>query len=359
MRKRSGLFLVFLIAFLVAMALYKPIINPDYVVCIRALRLVMAGQYPYGAIGANGLPILPYLMPPWSFLFLAPLAGQPTIVWLSLTTAVCVTMLLDLSHWRWSALLLLAHPAFIGMIASSNPEWLLVGSGLWLLYRSGRRGWLRGVVWLLLSCKPQTTFILLVFDGVLACRQRDWRPFVVAVPTAASCLVLIPGFFDGVQRAHWSVTVLYDFGVPGAIIASLALFILYRLKYRHTAGIFTALSQDWRSIALLLAPIWAPYMLQYSLLASAFTMRRSGLWRIFCFMAVSLLSVALFWDQDHGAVAALSTLFVVVSAVALRKSSSDQLINWRLFGIRLDRGNRSCLTYHLKQQDQYIALVIR
>jgi hypothetical protein len=41
-------------------------------------------------------------------------------------------------------LLLLLNPIFITLLASSNAEWLWVGPGLWLLYRTPK-GWARGL----------------------------------------------------------------------------------------------------------------------------------------------------------------------------------------------------------------------
>ncbi len=47
-----------------------------------------------------------------------------------------------------------------------------------LLYRL--KGWWRGLAWALLMIRPQDSVPWLVYDGMQALRERDWRAFVVA-----------------------------------------------------------------------------------------------------------------------------------------------------------------------------------
>ncbi|MHB8626034.1 MAG: hypothetical protein ACYDBJ_04060 [Aggregatilineales bacterium] len=153
---------LFIVVFVSVRLVFPPIYNTDYLNTEIGLRAVLQGQSPYVSVN--------YLMPPWSAFLLMPLVDQPLNTWLALTIALFIASTIDLGGP--SALLLLAQPAFILLVASGQPEWLLVGTGLWLLYRA-KRGWLRGLAWLLLACKPQTTIFVLLFDG--------WKAFRAAI----------------------------------------------------------------------------------------------------------------------------------------------------------------------------------
>src|SRR5258708_6644915 len=162
--KRSLFTIVlFIVIFFVARAFIQPINDHDYTTAVDSVQSFLNGKSPYAPGHFN--------MPPWSIFFLVPLAYQPIQSWLALNIALFVAINFDLG--KPSALLLLVHPIFITLFAAANPEWLVVGSGLWLLYRT-EKGVGRGMAWLLLACKPQTTFILLVIDGWKAYRERDW-----------------------------------------------------------------------------------------------------------------------------------------------------------------------------------------
>jgi hypothetical protein len=238
MPKRYHRLLLFVIVFIGARLIVPPINNTDYLVSISALRSVIIGQTTYGS---------GYLMPPWSFIFLLPISGQIINVWLALTIALFTAAIVDLGGW--SALPLLLHPGLITMVASSNPEWLLVGSGLWLYYRGGNRGWKRGLAWLLLSCKPQTTFIFLIFDGISAFRQRDWRAFTLSGSVVVVMLALFPTYLPNFNPdVGAGATIFYAYGVPSALLATL---IVLAIRWTRRS--------DWATIGLLLAPIWAPY----------------------------------------------------------------------------------------------------
>src|ERR1041385_7416891 len=115
---------IFIAIFLVAKLLVHPVNQLDYYTFTRGIHAAWEGNSPYSVIG--------YFMPPWSVLFLSPFASQPVETWLALDIAIFATAILDLG--TPAGLLLLLHPGFITLFASSNAEWLLVGPGLWLLY---------------------------------------------------------------------------------------------------------------------------------------------------------------------------------------------------------------------------------
>ena len=293
--RRIPIAIIFILIFVSALVAFKPINNTDYLTNIEALHNVTRGIDPYFGHFL--------VIPPWAFILMLPISTQPLNVWLALTIALFVTMVIDLGSW--SALWLMLSPAFLALVASSNVEWIMIGSGLWLSYRSGNRGYARGVAWLLLTCKPQTTFIFLIFDGIRAVHQRDWRAFAVSGTVAGICLAIWPGFLNNMGVFQmFSVSTVYYYGVPGALLATL--FIVAVRWSRRS---------DWRTLGLLLAPLWTPYMLEYSLLASAFTVRRGGWLRIILYVVGSLAAAGRFWQQYHVAEPAGALAMVLLAAV--------------------------------------------
>lgn len=269
---------LFCVIFISARLFIHPINNTDYLNSQTGLRAFWRGETPY----VSAL----YYMPPWSAFFLAPLVNQPLETWLALDVALFATMIVDLGSP--SSLLLLLHPAFIALIASSNPEWLVVGTGLWLLYRI-KRGVGRGVAWLLLACKPQTTAFLLLFDGIAALRHRDWKAFGVAGITAVATILLYPQIFTRLsQPFEWSATVYSHYGVLGALAATL---LVVAVRWRRRS--------DLKTLGLYLGPIWWPYMLEYGYTATAFTMRSAGWLRVAIYVAASIGLAFLFWRDYH------------------------------------------------------------
>ncbi|MHB8626035.1 MAG: hypothetical protein ACYDBJ_04065 [Aggregatilineales bacterium] len=57
--------------------------------------------------------------------------------------------------------------------------------------------------------------------------------------------------------------------------------------------------RDRKTLGLMLGQIWAPYMLEYSHVAVAFTMRGAGWWRTGLYVAGSIGLAAIFWQQFH------------------------------------------------------------
>src|SRR5262249_20337525 len=153
---------LFILVTVIVRLVIQPINIIDYGERQLALNAFWNGKSPY--------TVQAYFEPPWAIFFLLPLTGQPIQTALALTCGLFVVAVL--AFGKPSGLLQMAHPIFILLWASSNPEWLYVGTGLCLLY-GARKGWGRGLAWLLLTCKPQTTAIMLLFDGWDAIRQRD------------------------------------------------------------------------------------------------------------------------------------------------------------------------------------------
>jgi hypothetical protein len=300
---QRNLFLValFLVVFVIVRLVVRPINNTDYLVFQRALDSLSSGHSPYAEWQFISLP--------WSAWLMLPLHYQPLETWLALEVAIFVVVMLDLGSPL--SLLMLIHPIFIVLIASANPEWLMVGPGLWLLYRYPR-GWTRGLAWVLLSGKPQAVAFLLVFDGIQALRERDWKAIVVMGSVAVAGFLAYPEFFKNVQTGfgYWSMTTIAHFGVSGAALATA---VILALRWRRRA--------DLRTLCLLLAPIWVPYMLQYSYMTLLFVMRGASFLRILVFTIGSLAIVAIFWKDFHVS-EHLGTLGMVLLAALLAPAYS-------------------------------------
>lgn len=273
---------LFVTVFIVTRLTIRAVNNLDYLGSIDALQAFWAGATPYTSNPS-------YKMPPWAIFFLAPLVNQPIETWLALAVAIFVTAVIDLG--KPSGLIQLAHPAFLLLLASSNPEWLVIGTGLWLLAYTPR-GWGRGVAWLLLTCKPQTSFLFLLVDGWAALRQRDWKAFGLAGVVAVLSVARYPQVFERLSHPFdWTASTLPHYGVLGAGLATLFIVVVRRRKLKTT--------DDWRVLGLLLAPIWSIYMLQYSYVAVVFTMRAAGWWRNALYLAGSYGLAYLFWRDFH------------------------------------------------------------
>src|SRR5258708_38246496 len=249
----------FVAAFVIASLLVHPINVVDYSTFTGGIKAAWQGRSPYSMTG--------FFMPPWSLIPMTPLTLLPVEVWLALDVAIAATMILDLG--TWPGLLLLFHPAFITLIASANAEWLLIGPGLWLLYRA-RRGWGRGLAWLLLTCQPPALLILLILDGWDALRTRDWKAFALAAPVALVRVAIYPDFFQRIRvPLDWSLSVISHFGVIGAVLVTLVILALRwgRLPERKTPRLLLAQLRDLRTLGLMLNPGGTTHLLPYKFTA--------------------------------------------------------------------------------------------
>jgi hypothetical protein len=278
--KRNIFILALFVIIVIAVRLtIKPINYYDYEQYSGGVQSFLNGRGPY-AFGV-------YNMPPWSAIFLSPIGYQPIEMWLALSVALFVGAVLDLG--TPAGLLQLLNPIFITLIASANPEWLMIGSGLWLLYRAPR-GWGRGIAWLLLACKPQTSFLLLLADGWDALRERDWKPMALAAIVAVVSIAIFPEFFAHIgdtSQFVFSISAIRNFGIWAVFIAALIVAVRWNRR------------SDLKTMGLLLAPILAPYMFPYSLMVLLFTMRKAGWLRNLIFLVGCLLFTYLFWREYH------------------------------------------------------------
>ncbi|MEP7287471.1 MAG: hypothetical protein ABI947_17070 [Chloroflexota bacterium] len=271
---------LFVVIFFAVRLTLKPINVIDYGVRINAIHAFLNGQSPYTVDG--------FYEPPWCIFIILPLGGQPLETWLALTVAFFVAETVDLG--KPSGLVQLAHPLFITLLVSSNPEWIYLGPGLWLLYRTPK-GWGRGLAWLFLTCKPQTTFFLLIFDGIAALRQRDWKAFALAGSAAVVSWFLFPDWIARLSirmYVDWSGSVIYHYTVIGAIIVTV---VILAIRWRRLG--------DLKTLGLILAPVWSPYTLEYSCVSLLFTLRKAGWLRNIVYLVCGLALVAVFWRDYH------------------------------------------------------------
>jgi hypothetical protein len=303
--------LAFVIVFIMVRIVIRPLNDTDYRIYISGLTHFWQGQSPYLEKD--------YFMPPWGTLILAPLVNQPLEVWLTLTVTIFVVSLLD--QGTPFALLLMLHPIFLTLLGSSNPEWILIGTGLWLL-EAMPRGWGRGLAWVVLASKPQTVWILLVFDGLVALRQRDWKPFVLAGLCAVVAFIISPmppsvWLQRGTVGLTWSIPILYNYGVIGAVLATVFI-IAVRWQRRD----------DHKTLGLLLSLVWTPYALQYTFTSLLFAMRKASLVRIVLFLAGGLVLAYFFWRDFHvneqAGAAGMLLLAAIMAPSNVRKPDATQ-----------------------------------
>lgn len=271
---------VFVVVFVSARLAIHPINDSDYRSHIEALRIFLNGHSPYLSVA--------WYYPPWSLFILAPLAQQPIETWLALTIALFVATVFDMG--KPSGLLLLAHPVFIALVASSNAEWIFLGPGFLLLHHMPK-GWGRGLAWLFLTCKPQSSALFLLVDGWQAVRERDWKAIGLAAGVAFSMILMYPDLFRSWSSPFtWSGTVLSNFGIIGSILVTI---VIVAIRWKRLG--------DRKTLAILLAPVWSLYMIEYSYMATVFTLRSAGWLRVLIYVAASIGLAALFWQNYHAA----------------------------------------------------------
>lgn len=297
-RVRRLLFMLvtLVVVFLAARIAIRAINNNDYLIYSAALNAVLNNQNPYLVQG--------YFTPPWTLFVLMPLAGQPIETWLALTVALFVVFVLDVG--QPTALIQLVHPVFITLIASSNPDWILTGTGLWLLSR-WPQGWGRGLAWIFLASKPQTNLLLLVFDGLVAIRDRDWKAVLLAGSVAVTAILVIPPDLSILNASHpWSLSVYWHYGVSGAALMTVLIIVLRWTRRR-----------DYKTLGLLLTHVWTPFSLQYHYVVFLFAMRNAGLLRNVLYLAVGFGLALLTWQNyktiEHLGMAAMLVLTAVMA----------------------------------------------
>jgi uncharacterized membrane protein len=149
---------------------------------------------------------------------------------------------------------------------------------------------------------------LLLVDGWQALKERDWKAFVLAGVPAVVSSALYPTFFSRISHTEqfsWSVSTLGAYGILAAVLAAV---VLAAMRWTRR--------KDLKTLAILLGPVWTPYMLQYSCTAVLFTMRKAGWLRNIIYLLASIGLAALFW-RDYHSYEPLGVLGMVLLAALL------------------------------------------
>ncbi len=126
---------------------------------------------------------------------------------------------------------------------------------------------------------------------------------------AAAVLATIDRRFV-VHAALWAAASLLAFGLVTAIIL---------IVRRHRLA-------DTKTLGILLSPVWTPYLLQYSYVSTAFTLRKAGFLRNLIYVTACIALAVITWQGYHVAehVGALGMLLLAaLLAPADKPGSAD------------------------------------
>jgi len=285
-RQRTiALAVVFVVSMAGALAFVKPINTFDFDNISHGMGYLLRGTNPYWSLDKYQ-----FYFPPWSVVFLWPLAFL-NVGWM-VALDVAIWIIYVLARGKPTALLLLIHPLFILLIASGNSEIVGLVFGIWLV-QSNLKGWPRGVALLLLTIKFQTVFLLILLEGVRILLDRDWQAVAVigavAIPTIVIFPQWIPNYFVNPAGA-WG----YPFSVigTGGVLAALAFTALILLVMRRRLD-------EWRTMAIFLSLVWTPYVLPFSFIAIFIPLARAKWWRVLAFLGGSIALLPFFFQKFH------------------------------------------------------------
>ncbi|NDJ78363.1 MAG: hypothetical protein GYB65_19105 [Chloroflexi bacterium] len=304
---------VFLVSLLAAYAYVTPINHLDWATTAQVLRYMMRFENPY-AEGLTMDPDLYELYPdyeflgygPWMFFYFGPLAWASTRLILALTIALWIVIMADSA--QPAALLLILHPTFLMTLAAGNIDFLIISVGVWLLYRHDR-GPRLGVALMLMAIKPQVLPLLLLLEGIRILRYRDWPALGTMIGIAGASFLLFPGWLE------WPLSVVADY--LGVFIGEysrqdVAIGGKYPFSIYGAWGVWAALGvtvlvvlimfrrlTEWRTLAILLSFVWTPYVNPYSYTVLLLLFRRTAAWRTILYLAISLASIPVFFDEWH------------------------------------------------------------
>ncbi len=341
-RRYYPLFLavVFITSLLTAYALLRPINDLDWVRTVQQIRNMWRGVNPYcdphcafhdfdPDLPADENAVSVKVYSPWVMFYLGILQFASTRVLVALNAALWVTFMLDIG--RPAALILILHPAFLMLWASSNAEFVINGVGLWLILR-GVRGWRRGVTLMLLATKPQILPLVLLLEGFRMLWERDWEALGVMSLIGIVSVALYPawltdtvpallGFTDSLspeEQAGLGELFTYPFSVVGAwgIPAALGVtaLILVLMRRRLT---------EWRMLAVMLGFVWTPHLSLYDYALLLIFFRKTPGWRVGLYLALSLATLPFLFREYHQYERYGVLLFLLLAA-ALTTPDADQ-----------------------------------
>jgi len=152
-------------------------------------------QYELTFISADGGLFYPWIYPPFAIFLIGPLGlmpyAQAYIVWMALTFLVYVFLSGGLKPRLWFFLLLVVAPATTVNLIGGQNGFLTAGLLMGGLLMLDRRPMLAGILFGLLTIKPQLGLLIpvaLIAGGL-------WRPFFAAAATGGLLAVLANFFF--------------------------------------------------------------------------------------------------------------------------------------------------------------------
>lgn len=304
---------LFMVSTLTAYLAVRPINHLDWVTTSQFLRYMTRLQDPYDDTLSMDSDLLVYdveyeSLPyaPWSAFYFGPLAYVSTRMILALSVAAFVVVMVDFG--KPFALVLILHPTFWMLLASGNTDFLVNGIGLWLIFR-GMRGWRMGVVIMLMAIKPQVLPFLIALEGVRIVWERDWKTVLTMALIAGTSLALFPGWLDwpldtlssyldvirGVKTADdvkfgggYPFSVFGAWGVLPALVVTAAVLLLMRRRLT-----------EWRTLAVLLGFVWTTYVNPYSYSVLLILFRKTPVWRIALYLALSLATLPVLFVEWH------------------------------------------------------------
>jgi len=313
-----------------------PIINQyDWALTSQQLRNLMRLQDSYRLdagwqdpdLMALGLEPSLAFHPPWFVVFFGFMSFASAKVVIAVTVAVWIVIVLDSGGLY--PLLLLLHPTFIMVWASSNLDFLVSGVGLWLILR-GVRGARFGVALALLAVKPYGLPLLLVLEGFRAIWTRDYKAigtfgFVVGIPVLVfpgwvERMIEIAGHASISRGFHLNYSLLpnYPFSVFGAwglgVALAVTLVIIALMRHRLT---------EWRALAVLLSLVWTPFVNPYAFAVLLVLFRKSSGWRVLLYLGLSVAALPIFFQEYHYLERYGLVLYLLLTPI-LSQSDPDQ-----------------------------------
>ncbi|MEL7672329.1 MAG: hypothetical protein AAGU78_01195 [Chloroflexota bacterium] len=301
---------VFLVSLFFAY-LTLPIVNQfDWAMTSQQLRDLMQLQDAYGQVAwrypdliALELEPAQAFHPPWFVVFFGFISFASAKVVIALSVAAWIVIVLD--SGGLAPLLLLIHPTFIMVWASSNLDFLVSGVGLWLILR-GVHGTRRGGALALLAVKWYGLPLLLVLEGFRALWTRDFKAIgtfglVIGIPVA-----LFPGWIKrmieitghvnlsgGVNLSYdllpsYSFSVFGAWGLGAALVITALLLVMMRRQFT-----------EWRILAVQLSLVWTPFMNPYAYAVFLVLFRKSSGWRVLAYLGLSIAALPVFFQEYH------------------------------------------------------------
>lgn len=274
----------------------------DALIRIRGIEFFLEGRSPHAEPD--------FINPPHTMYVAIPFVYIPYLMWgikgIAALNAFFLLILLGSS----SAVFVLFSPFFVVSIGEGN-LFSATALGLLILIRA-RRGFRRGLAWALLLMRPQDAVLILIADGMVALRQRDWLAFLTA-----ACLVLPPlaiygqewlGMPELKNLQEYTLSVRENYGFIFAVFYFLLLVGLRAVRRDCTLRPWYAYSRSERFWLLLVAG-WvfvSPYVTIYQLVFSLLLLRvfnpkkKAHLWRMLLLYGALFVVFILFFSDPRG-----------------------------------------------------------